>query len=217
MILHGYWRSGAAYRVRIALGLKGLAYRQVNHDLRTGAQGSPDYAALNPQRLVPALEVDGPNGDRAVLTQSGAIVEWLEERYPDPPLLPPDATGRAIVRAMVLLIAADIHPLHNLRILKSLKGDFGLDEAQANAWVGRWIADGLAALESQVARHGDGFCYGDAPTIADCFLVPQLASAERFGADLSPYPHLSAAAERMGAIPAVAAAHPSRQPDADPA
>lgn len=211
MILHGYWRSGAAYRVRIALGLKGLAYEQVNHDLRTGAQGSPDYAALNPQRLVPALEADG-----AVLTQSGAIIEWLEERYPDPPLLPADATGRALVRAMVLLIAADIHPLHNLRILKSLKADFGRDEAQANAWVGRWIADGLAALETQVARHGDGFCYGDRPTIADCFLLPQLFSAGRFGVDLAPYPQLTAAAERMNALPAVAAAHPLRQPDADP-
>ena len=212
MILHGYWRSGAAYRVRIALGLKGLAYDQINHDLRTGAQGSPEYAALNPQRLVPALESDG-----AVLTQSGAIIEWLEERYPDPPLLPADATGRAIVRAMVLLIAADIHPLHNLRILKSLRGDLGLDETATNAWVGRWIADGLAALESQVTHHGTGFCYGDRPTIADCFLVPQLASAERFGADLSPYPHLRAVADRMAAIPAVTAAHPSRQPDADPA
>lgn len=212
MILHGYWRSGAAYRVRIALGLKGLAYEQANHDLRTGAQGSPEYAALNPQRLVPAMEADG-----AVLTQSGAIIEWLEERHPDPPILPADATGRAVVRAMVLLIAADIHPLHNLRILKSLKSDLGLDEAGANAWVGRWIADGLAALETQVARHGDGFCYGDQPTIADCFLVPQLASAERFGADLSPYPILTAVAERMQAIPAVAAAHPSHQPDADPA
>jgi maleylpyruvate isomerase len=212
LTLHGYWRSGAAYRVRIALGLKGLAYEQVNHDLRTGGQSSPDYAALNPQRLVPALEADG-----AVLTQSGAIIEWLEERYPEPPLLPADATDRAIVRAMVLLIAADIHPLHNLRILKSLKADFGQDEGQVNAWVGRWIGDGLAALESQVARHGNGFCHGDRPTIADCFLLPQLASAERFGADLSPYPHLHAVAERLHALPEVAAAHPSRQPDADPA
>lgn len=212
LTLHGYWRSGAAYRVRIALGLKGLAYDQVNHDLRTGAQRSPEYAALNPQRLVPALEVDG-----TVLTQSGAIIEWLEERYPDPPLLPADAMGRGHVRAMVLLIAADIHPLHNLRILKSLKADFAQDEEQVNAWVGRWIGDGLAALDDQVARYGGSFCYRDRPTIADCFLLPQLASAERFGADLSPYPHLLAVAERLHALPAVAAAHPSRQPDADPA
>jgi maleylpyruvate isomerase len=209
LILHGYWRSGAAYRVRIGLALKGIAYDQVNHDLRTGQQASPDYVRLNPQRLIPALEVDG-----VVLTQSIAILEWLDERFPEPPLMPADANGRAIVRAMMMAIAADIHPLHNLRILKSLKKDFGQDEAQSNAWVGRWIADGFAALETLIERHGDGFAYGATPTIADCLVVPALYSANRFGVDVTPYPRLVAA----GAATAARAesAHPSRQPDADP-
>lgn len=213
--LHGYWRSGAAYRVRIALALKGLEYEQVAHDLRTGAQGAEAYAALNPQKLVPALEVDGPETERLVLTQSGAIIEWLDERFPDPPLLPPDPDGRAQVRAMVLLIAADIHPLHNLRILKSLKHDFGLDEARSNAWVGRWMTEGLAALETAVRRHGRGFCHGDRPTIADCFLLPQLYSAARFGVDTGGFPSLRAVADRADALPAFQAAHPAAQPDAD--
>lgn len=209
--LHGYWRSGAAYRVRIALALKGLEYQQVNHDLRRGAQAAADYAALNPQRLVPALEADG-----ALLTQSGAILEWLEERRPTPPLLPADAIGRATVRAMVATIVADIHPLHNLRVLTALREDLGADEAAVGRWAARWIGDGLAALEVAVARHGGGFAYRDAPTLADCCLVPQLYSAERFGVDLAPYPRLVAAAARAAALPGVAAAHPSRQPDADP-
>lgn len=210
--LHGYWRSGAAYRVRIALALKGVDYEQINHDLRTGAQSDEAYAALNPQRLVPALEADG-----AVLTQSVAIVEWLEERFSQPPLLPADANGRAVVRAMVAMMASDIHPLHNLRVMQALRRDFGADEAAVNGWIARWMADGFAALEIAVTRHGGEFAYGDRPTLADCFLVPQLYSAQRFGVDLHPYPRLAAAAVRAGALPAVAAAHPLRQPDADPA
>ncbi|MBB4152474.1 maleylpyruvate isomerase [Sphingomonas jinjuensis] len=210
MILHGYWRSGAAYRVRIGLALKGLAYSQVNHDLRTGEQAAPDYARLNPQRLIPALEVDG-----VVLTQSVAILEWLDERFPEPPLMPSDANGRAIVRAMMMAIAADIHPLHNMRILKSLKKDFGQDEAHSNAWVGRWMADGFAALETLIERHGDGFAYGATPTLADCLIVPALYSANRFGVDVTPYPRLVAAGAATAAR--TTSAHPSRQPDADPA
>lgn len=209
-VLHGYWRSTASYRVRIALALKGVEYAQVTHDLRTGAQRDPAYLALAPQGLVPALEADG-----LVLTQSPAILEWIEERWPTPALQPADAEGRAAVRAMVALIGCDVHPLNNLRVLAALRSEFGASQAQIDAWIARWIGDGFAALEPQVARHGAGFAFGEAPTLADCYLVPQLYSAERFGVDLSPYPALVAAGEAMRAIPQVAAAHPSTQPDAD--
>ncbi len=208
MILHGYWRSGAAYRVRIALALKGLAYDQVHHDLRIGGQADPAYAVLNPQRLVPALEVDG-----IVLTQSVAILEWLDERFPDPPLMPSDANGRAIVRGMVATIATDVHPLHNLRTLKALRQDLGASEPQVNAWMAHWMADGFAAMETLIARHGDGFAYGATPTLADCITVPALYSAERFGVDTTPYPRLVAAGAHAAAL--ADAAHPGRQPDAD--
>ena len=209
MILHGYWRSGAAYRVRIALALKGVAYKQVTHDLRLGAQASDAYRALNPQGLVPALEADGD-----VLTQSPAILEWLEERYPAPALLPEATTDRAIVRAMAATVACDIHPLNNLRVVQALQRDFGLDGAAVQAWMGRWMGDGFAALEVMIARHGRGFAFGDTPTIADCCLVPQVYSAERFAVDLTPYPQLIAAADRARALPAFQAAHPDRLPDA---
>ena len=207
--LHDYWRSGAAYRVRIALNLKGVAYEQVPHDLRSGAQTAHDYAALNPQKLVPALEVDG-----LVLTQSGAILEWLEEAHPTPALLPQDPTGRAIVRAMVGVVACDIHPLNNLRVLNTLRHDLAADERQVSAWTARWIGDGFAALEALIARHGGRHAFGDTPTLADCFLVPQVYSAERFKVPLAPYPRLTAAAAEAGALPAFAAAHPSAQPGA---
>ncbi len=209
MILHGYWRSGAAYRVRIALALKGIAYEQVTHDLRTGAQASDAYRALNPQGLVPALEADGD-----VLTQSPAILEWLEERNPSPALLPEAATDRAIVRAMAATVACDIHPLNNLRVVQALQRDFGLDAAAVQAWMARWMGDGFAALEVMIARHGRGFAFGDTPTIADCCLVPQVYSAERFAIDLTPYPQLMSAVDRARALPAFQAAHPDRQPDA---
>ncbi len=212
LTLHGYWRSTTAYRVRVALALKGVAYAQVTHDLRKGAQREAGYRSLNPQGLVPALETDG-----AVLTQSPAILEWIEETYPDPRLLPVDAEGRAIVRAMAATIACDIHPVNNLRILSALRTEFGADEAAVNRWIARWIGDGFAALETQIARYGDGFAFGATPTIADCHLVPQVYSAERFAVDLSLYPKLKAAAENARALPAFAAAHPDRQPDADPA
>ena len=208
--LHGYWRSTAAYRVRIALALKRVDYAQVTHDLRTGAQREAGYRALNPQALVPALQTDD-----AVLTQSPAILEWIDETYPDPPLLPGDARGRAIVRAMAATIACDIHPVNNLRILNALRSEFGADEAAIQRWIARWIGEGFAALEVMIAHHGNGFAFGATPTIADCHLVPQVYSAERFGVDLTPYPHLKAAADTACALPAFAAAHPDRQPDAD--
>jgi maleylpyruvate isomerase len=211
LTLHGYWRSSAAYRVRIALALKGLAYDQVTHDLRTGMHRDEAFRALAPQGLVPAVEHEG-----TALTQSPAIIEWLEERWPTPPLLPRAPQDRAIVRGMASLIACDIHPLNNLRVLQALRQDFGADGVQVNAWIARWIAEGFAALETFVAIHGQGFCFGDRPGLADCYLVPQLYAAERFGVDLTAYPTLVAAGERARSLPAFAAAHPSVQPDADP-
>lgn len=212
MRLHDYWRSSAAYRVRIALNLKGLSYEQAPHDLRTGEQRTADYARLNPQNLIPALEADG-----LALTQSLAILEWLEERYPEPPLLPALANQRAVVRAMANLIACDIHPLNNLRVLNALRESFDATEPQVSAWIAHWIGEGFAALELLVERHGGRFAFGDAPTIADCCLVPQLYSAVRFGVTLAPYPRLVAAGEAAGGSPAVAAAHPDLQPGANPA
>jgi maleylpyruvate isomerase len=210
LTLHGYWRSGAAYRVRIALNLKGLDYDQVSHDLRTGEQSAADYTAIAPQGLVPALQY----GD-VTLTQSPAILEWLEETYPHPPLLPANADERAIVRAMSAVTCCDIHPLNNLRVLKQLK-KLGHDQSQIDDWARHWITAGFDALEKMVARHGRGFCFGPTATFADCYLIPQLYSARRFGADLAPYPRLLAVEARASEYEAFRLAHPSVQPDADP-
>ena len=210
MILHGYWRSGAAYRVRIALALKGLAYETQGHDLRTGAQKAADYVALNPQGMVPALQIDG-----AVLIQSPAILEWLEETPPQPPLLPSDPLSRARVRAMAALIACDIHPLNNLRVGKSLREDFGADQAAVDAWAARWIVPGFTALEALIERDGQGWCFGDTPTLADACLIPQIYSAHRFNVPLEAFPRLLAIDAAAQAHPAFIAAHPARQPDAD--
>lgn len=209
MILHGYWRSGAAYRTRIALELKGLSYEQQGHDLRTGAQKDPAYVALNPQGMVPALEVGG-----AVLTQSPAILEWLEEAHPTPALLPSDTIGRAHVRAMAALIGCDIHPLNNLRVGKALREGFGADQAAVDAWAARWILPGFEALEALVAHHGAGWSYGDTPTLADCYLIPQIYSAGRFNVALDAFPRLLAIDEAAKSRPAFVAAHPDNQPDA---
>ena len=162
LTLHGYWRSSAAYRVRIALNLKGLDYAQVPHDLRRNRHQADDYRALNPQRLVPALDTG-----EAVLTQSPAILEWLEETHPEPALLPASPQARAIVRSMCALIACDIHPLNNLRVLRELKSDFGADAARLDLWARGWIAEGFTALEVMVEKHGGGFCFGDAPGLAE--------------------------------------------------
>jgi len=210
MILHGYWRSGAAYRTRIALNLKGLSYDQQGVDLRTGTQRSDAFVALNPQGMVPALEVEG-----AVLTQSPAILEWLEEAHPAPPLLPAGAVERAHVRAMAALIGCDIHPLNNLRVGKALRETFGADQAAVDAWAARWIVPGFTALEALVAQHGKGWCFGSAPTLADCYLIPQIYSARRFNVALDAFPRLLAIDEAAGGHPAFAAAHPDVQPDAD--
>ena len=209
ILFHGYWRSSAAYRVRIALNLKGLDYQEVDHDLRTGAQKDSAYIAIAPAGLVPAVEHDGH-----AYVQSLAILEWLEERWPEPALLPRSLDGRAIVRGMALTIAADIHPLNNLRILKYLKNELDQPQERIDAWIAHWIKEGFAALEILVGRHGEGFAFGSTPTVVDCFLVPQVFNAERFNVDLSAFPSIRAAADRARALPAFAAAHPDRQPGA---
>lgn len=208
LVLHSAWRASAPYRVRIALNLKGLAYDYAPVDLAAGRQRQDAYRDVNLQMLVPALEVDGQ-----VLTQSLAIIEWLNETHPEPALLPRDPLGRARVRAMAEIVACDIHPVNNLRILKSLAA-MGQDEAARNAWVGRWIGEGFDALEPMVVQHGQGWSFGDAPTLADCCLVPQVYNARRFGVDLSPWPAITSIADAAEAHPAFAAAHPNRQPDA---
>lgn len=208
-VLHGYWRSGTSYRTRIALELKGLAYEYRAVDLRKGEQRSEAYLKLNPQGLAPALEVE-----QGVLTQSPAILEWIEERWPEPPLLPPEPFARAEVRAMAALVACDIHPLNNMRVLKALKSDLGADDAKISAWAARWITAGFDALEQAIARHGHGWAWGEAPTLADCCLIPQLYSARRFEVDLTPYPGIQAVDARAAQHPAFQAAHPDRQPDA---
>lgn len=211
MILHGFHRSGTSYRTRIALNLKGLSYDQVGIDLRKGAQRSDAFLALNPQGLVPALETED-----AVLTQSPAILEWLEEAHPEPPLLPGDPGSRAHVRAMSALIGCDIHPLGNLRVLNAVR-EMGADAKGVEDWVARWITPGFQALEALITRHGDGWCWGDAPTLADCYLIPQIYGARRFNVDLAPFERILAIDDRASKHPAFVAAHPDRQPDADPA
>jgi maleylacetoacetate isomerase len=214
MIFHGYFRSSSAYRCRIAFNLKRLSPEFVPVHLRRngGEQKQAAYTALNPQGLVPALEVDG-----SILTQSLAIIEWLDETYPAPPLLPADAMHRAKVRAFALAIACDIHPLQNLRVLDYLKYDLGHDQSVLDGWCRKWIGDGLGACEALLEREqrrGE-FCYGDAPGLADICLVPQMFSALRFGVDLSPLPRLQAVYAACEALPAFAGAHPSKQPDSE--
>lgn len=212
MIVHGYFRSSAAHRLRIALNLKGVAgvFRSVH--LRRGDQRTEAYRAVNPQGLVPAIELD----DGTVLTQSLAIVEWLDETFREPPLLPPDALGRARTRAFAEVIACDIHPLQNLRVLRYLKASFGQEQEGLDAWCRHWVGEGLAACEALLAREPERpFAFGDGPGLAEICLVPQMYSADRFGLDLAPFPRLRALRERCEALPAFADARPSVQPDAE--
>jgi maleylacetoacetate isomerase len=214
MRLYDYFRSSAAYRVRIALNLKGVVpdERTFVH-LRSGNQRAQDYLALNPQGLVPALALD--SGD--VLTQSLAIIEYLEETYPEPPLLPAHPVARARARALALAIACEIHPLDNLRVLNYLVGTMGMTREQKDGWYRYWIDVGFEALERALARDPatGRFCLGDHPTVADICLVPQLANARRFAIDLAPYPTLTRIEAACHALPAFADAAPSKQPDAE--
>lgn len=212
MKLYSYFRSSAAYRVRIALNLKGLAYETVPvHLLRNGGEHrQPAYTALNPQALVPALADDGH-----WLTQSLAVIEYLEETRGGPPLLPADPPGRARVRALAQLIACDTHPLNNLRVLRYLQDVLAADEAAKNAWYRHWVAESFNALEILLQSAGTGrFCHGDTPTLADCCLVPQVYNARRFGVDLTPYPAIVRIDAECAALPAFQAAAPEAQPDA---
>jgi len=211
MKLYDYFRSSAAYRVRIALNLKGLAPEREFVHLRKGVQRGEDYLAVNPQGLVPALVTD----DGKVLTQSLAIVEYLDETVPSPPFLPRSPAERARVRSLAQAIACDIHPIDNLRVLRYLLHTVGVEEAQKDAWYKYWIDVGLEALEIAVSRDPatGRFCHGDAPTLADICLVPQLANARRVDMDLSPYPTLVRIDAECRKLPAFANAAPQLQPD----
>ena len=211
MQLYNFFRSGTSHRVRIALNLKGLAFDYVAVDLRTEAHLGAAFKALNPQGLVPAL-VDGEQ----ILTQSPAILEWLEERYPTPPLLPADLQDRAKVRALAALIGCDIHPINNRRILEYLRKTLGCDEAAVNAWCATWIEAGFEALEVMLAadRQRGAFCFGHAPTLADAYLVPQVDSARRFKVDLTPYPNIIAVDKACSELDAFRLAAPGLQSDA---
>lgn len=209
LILHGYFRSSAAYRVRIALHLKALPYRAQFHHLRRGEHLLPTYRQLNPQGLLPTLEVDG-----LPLTQSLAICEYLEERYPSPALLPADVVMRARVRAFAQVIACDIHPVQNLKVLARLRA-LGVSEGDVTAWARTTIEEGLAACATLIATRTDPFCFGDAPSLADLCLVPQLVNARRFGADLTRWPRLLEIENRCLSLEAFRRAAPEHQPDAE--
>ncbi len=210
LTLHGYWRATAPYRVRIGLNLKGLPYAHAPVNLLGAEQRAEPYGALNPQHLVPTLDAGG-----VLLTQSLAILEWLEETSPTPPLLPSAPADRAVVRAMAAIVACDIHPLNNLRVLQALAGlGAPMGGPAQTAWASRWIEDGFRALEAMVARHGEGFAFGDTPTLADCCLIPQVWASGRFGVDMAAFPALGAVAKRAATHPAFIAAEPQRQPEA---
>lgn len=210
MKLYTYFRSSAAFRVRIALNLKGLAYESATVHLAKGEHRQPAFSALNPQGLLPALEEGG-----SLLTQSLAIMEYLEETHAQPPLLPKDPFARARVRSLSLLIACEIHPLNNLRTLTHLKKGLGQDEEQVNAWYRHWITDGLAKLEAELGTPDTGtYSHGDAPTMADCCLVPQVFNAQRYKCELTPYPTLMRVFDACMQIESFDRAQPGKQPDA---
>lgn len=213
--LYNFFRSGTSHRLRIALKLKGLQYTYVAVNLRTNEHKGEAFTQLNPQQLVPALlRRDGAS--TTVMTQSPAIIEWLEERYPTPALLPAAADDRARVRAMAAVIGCDIHPINNKRVLDYLRQTLGCDEAAVQAWCHTWISAGFDALETMLAQQADHgpFCFGDTPTLADVYLIPQVESARRFNLDLAPWPRIRAIDATCASHPAFQAAAPLRQPDA---
>lgn len=211
--LYGYWRSSAAYRVRIALNLKGLAYESVSvHLIRDGGeQHQPEFLAVNPQGLIPVLTDGG-----RVVRQSLAIIEYLDELHPEPPLLPANARDRARARAMALTVACDIHPLNNLRVMQYLEKDMGAAEQQRLDWMRHWMDVGLSSLEAQLVDHPSTgeFCEGEEPGLADCCLIPQLYNARRFDLDVSAYPTLQRIEANCNALQAFRDAAPEAQPDA---
>jgi maleylacetoacetate isomerase len=211
-ILHGYYRSSAAFRVRIALNLKNIDYDSVPHHLRRNEQRAADYLRLNPQGLVPTLEIGG-----LVLSQSLAIIEYLDETMPSPPLLPTDPAGRARVRALAQVVACDIHPVDNLRVLRYLRRSLGHDETAVQTWYNHWIAEGFAAFEAMLAGSNQTgrFCHADAPTVADICLVPQVVNSQNYKLDLQPYPTIRRVYEACMALPAFERALPGNQPDAE--
>src|SRR5687768_4332957 len=210
MRLYSFFRSSAAFRVRIALNLKGVDYEIVAVNLPGGAHRTADFLALNPQATIPTLDDDG-----TILWQSLAIIEYLDSRFPTPRLIPAEPVARARVQALAQLIACEIHPLNNLRVLKYLRGELKLDEAAVGKWYSHWITEAFSPLETLVVKLGGGrYCFGDSLTIADICLVPQVYNARRFACDLTPYPTLVRIADSLSAEPAFAAAAPERQPDA---
>jgi maleylpyruvate isomerase len=210
MKLHGYFRSSASYRVRIALNVKGLSADHLPHHLRKGEQRDPAYLAINPQGLVPTLQDD----HGVILTQSLAIIEWLDETHPEPPLLPTDPLRRAKIRAFAMVLACDTHPVQNLKVLERLR-ELGLPDEQVMAWAAWANREGLTACETLIANEPGPFCFGAAPTLADLCLVPQLANARRFGVDLAAFPRLLKAETAAKDLKAFADAAPERQPDAE--
>jgi maleylpyruvate isomerase len=211
MKLYSFFRSSTSHRLRIALNLKGIATDYVAVDLRVDEQQKDAFKAVNPQQLVPALDI----GDQ-VMIQSPAIIEWLEETHPNPALLPQDAMARAHVRALAALVGCDIHPLNNRRILQTLRKQFGADEVAINAWCGNWISDGFDAYEALVAADTTRgrFSFGDTPTLADVYLIPQVESARRFNVDMARWPLISAIDQACGELDAFKQAAPMAQPDA---
>jgi maleylacetoacetate isomerase len=207
--LFGYWRSSAAYRVRIALGLKGLPYEPAMVDLRINMQSDAEYLRMNPQGMVPMLVDEGQP-----LTQSLAIIEYLDEVYPEPRLIPGDAVQRARIRSLAQVVACDIHPLNNLRVLSYLRKDLGLEERGVNAWARRWIEAGFAALETVLGQSTGQYLHGDTVTLADICVVPQMYNARRVETDLSRFPKLLALEERLQRLAAFDKARPENQPEA---